>query len=549
MRWFILLIAIAAGCAAKEPPPPAFDLVIRNGSVLDGSGRDAVAADVGIKGGKIVKIGAIAPGSGAVELDAKGLIVAPGFIDVHTHADEDVLTQPLAENFIRDGVTTIVTGNCGGSVRDVGKYFAAIEKRGAAINVATLIGHNTILKAVKGDRAGELKPEQMAKAKEMVAVAMREGAVGMSTGLIYPPGQFSKTEEIIELQKVAAGFGGIYASHMRSEGTNILSAIDEALRVGKEADCRVEISHFKLPSDAAKKVGGSNVTLGKVRSARAAGQEVWLDQYPYTASSTGITTLMPDEFIEQGVAVAQKKLRDSPAEVEKIVQQMLESAQKSGRTHYGYVVIAGSAAHPEYAGQNIIDLAKAAKLRKEKPGVELIGLPADQIPQPTLEDQVRMIVDIFASGGAQCVFHTMNEKEVENIMADPTVSVASDSGIRRYGTGAPHPRGYGTNTRVLARYVREKHIITLPEAVRKMTSMPAHAFRFADRGMIRENAAADIVIFDASKVEDLATFEKPHQYPIGIEWVIVNGQVVCEHGGMTGRLSGHVIRGPGYEVR
>jgi N-acyl-D-amino-acid deacylase len=443
-------------------------------------------------------------------------------------------------------VTTIVTGNCGGSVRDVGRYFAAIEKRGAAINVATLIGHNTVLKAVKGDRAGELTAEQMAKAKEMVAQAMRDGAVGMSTGLIYPPGQFSKTEEIIELQKVASESGGIYASHMRSEGGNILSAIDEALRIGREANCRVEISHFKLPSDAAKKVGGSDVTLGRVRSARAAGQEVWLDQYPYTASSTGITTLMPDEFIEGGVAVAQKKLRDDSAEKEKIIQKMLETAQKTGRTHYGYVVIAACAAHPDYAGQNIIDLAKAAKLRREKPGVELIGLPTDQIPQATLEDQIRMIVDIFASGGAQCVFHTMNEKEVENIMADPTVSVASDSGIRSYGLGAPHPRGYGTNTRVLARYVREKKIITLPEAIRKMTSMPAQAFRFKDRGWIREGLAADVVIFDPATVEDKATFEKPHQYPVGIECVIVNGEVACQHGGMTGKLAGKVILGPGY---
>jgi len=547
MKFWIVLVAVMAGCAAKESVPPAFDLVIRNGQVLDGSGREGVVADVGIAKGRIAKIGVIEHVAATNEIDAKGLVVAPGFIDVHTHADEDVHTQPLAENFIRDGVTTIVTGNCGGSVRDVGLYFTRIEKRGAAINVATLIGHNTILKAVKGDRAGELTPEQMAKAKEMVAQAMRDGAVGMSTGLIYPPGQFSSTEEIIELQKVAASFGGIYASHMRSEGTNILSAIDEALRVGKEANCRVEISHFKLPSDAARKLGGSDVTLGRVRAARESGQEVWLDQYPYTASSTGITTLLPDEVIADGVATEQKKLRDDPVEVEQVVKKMLESAAKSGRTHYGYVVIAACSAHPDYAGQNILDLARAAKLRKERPGVELIGLPADQIPQPTIEDQIRMIVDIFASGGAQCVFHTMNEKEVENIMADPTVSVASDSGIRRYGSGAPHPRGYGTNARVLARYVREKQIITLPEAIRKMTSMPARAFRFNDRGMIKEGYAADVVIFDPKTVEDLATFEKPHQYPVGIDWVIVNGEIVCEHGGMTGKLPGKVIRGPGFQ--
>jgi N-acyl-D-amino-acid deacylase len=547
MKFCIVLIALIGGCAGKEPPLPAFDLVIRGGSVLDGSGREAVVADIGIARGKITKIGAIEPGAAAQEIDARGLVVAPGFIDVHTHADDDVLTEPLAENFIRDGVTTIVTGNCGGSVGNVARYFAAIEKRGAAINVSTLIGHNTILKAVKGDRKGELTAEQMEQAKEIVAQAMRDGAVGMSTGLIYPPGQFSSTEEIIELQKVASSFCGIYASHMRSEGGNILAAIDEALRIGQEAKCRIEISHFKLPADAARKVGGSDATLGKVRAARAAGQEVWLDQYPYTASSTGITTLISDEYIEQGVATAQKKLRDDPAEVEKLVKKMLESAQKSGRAHYGYVVIAACAAHPDYAGQNIIDLAKAAKLRKERPGVELIGLPADQIPQPTLEEQIRMIINIFASGGAQCVFHTMNEKEVENIMADPAVSVASDSGIRRYGAGAPHPRGYGTNARVLARYVREKKIISLPEAIRKMTSMPAQAFRFSDRGWIKEGYAADVVIFDPKTVEDLATFEKPHQYPLGIQCVIVNGEITCQHGGMTGKLPGKVIRGPGYQ--
>jgi N-acyl-D-amino-acid deacylase len=214
---------------------------------------------------------------------------------------------------------------------------AGIEKK-PAINVATLIGHNTILKAVKG--RGRTDAGADGQGQGLVAQAMRDGAVGMSTGLIYPPGQFSTTEEIIELQKVAASFGGIYASHMRSEGTNILSAIDEALRVGKEANCRVEISHFKLPSDAARKLGGSDVTLGKVRSARQAGEEVWLDQYPYTASSTGITTLIPDEMIAEGVLTEQGKLRREPAEVEKVVKLILEEAAKSGRTHYGYVVIA-----------------------------------------------------------------------------------------------------------------------------------------------------------------------------------------------------------------
>jgi N-acyl-D-amino-acid deacylase len=551
MRFPIILILIAIGCAAAEKADePKFDLVIRNGQVLDGSGSPAVAADVGIRDGKIAAVGAIPKDAGLREIDAKGMTIAPGFIDVHTHADDDVLTMPHAENFIRDGVTTIVNGNCGGSVRDVGEYFRKVQDKGAAINVATLIGHNTILKATKGDRKGDLTAAQMAEAKEIVRKAMLDGAVGMSTGLIYPPGQFSSTEEIIELQKVAASFGGIYASHMRSEGSNILAAIDEALRIGREANCRIQISHFKLPADAARKIGGSDVSLGRVISGRNAGQEVWLDQYPYTASSTSITTLIPDEYIADGVQTAQKRLRDDPKEIEKLVEMMRQQHEvRTGRKHFGYVVIAACSAHPEYAGQNIIDLAKAAKLRKERPNAELIGLPSNQIPEPTMEDQIRMIVDIFAGGGAQCVFHTMNEKEVENIIANPLVSIASDSGIRKYGSGAPHPRGYGTNARVLARYVREKKIITLPEAIRKMTSMPAQAFRFKDRGLLKPGYAADIVIFDPEKIADTATFEKPHQYPIGIDRVFVNGKVVFEEGSMTGALPGQVIRGPGYQSK
>src|SRR5258705_10555709 len=238
---FILLALALAGCRNPSAPnaPTPYDLVIRNGQILDGSGSPAIAADIGIRAGRIVAIGKLPAGAGNSQLDAHGLTVAPGFIDVHTHADEDVHTQPYAENFIRDGVTTIVTGNCGGSVRDVAEYFRRIQGKGCAVNVARLIGHNTGLKAGEGDRAGELTPAQMQQAKDIVRQAMLDGAVGLSTGLIYPPGQFSTTEEIIELQKVAASFGGIYASHMRSEGSNILLAIAEALRIWREANCLV----------------------------------------------------------------------------------------------------------------------------------------------------------------------------------------------------------------------------------------------------------------------------------------------------------------------
>src|SRR3954471_19820231 len=277
-----------------------FDLLIRHGKVIDGAGNNWFYADVAVNKDRIVRIGDLHDATADKELDATNLVVSPGFIDVHTHADTDLYKLREAENFIRDGVTTIVTGNCGYGVKDVGAYFAKLKENGVALNVATLVGHNTVLRAVKGDKRGELTPDQMKEAKEIVAQGMRDGAVGMSTGLIYTPGMWSDIGEIIELQKVAASFGGIYTSHMRSESSGIMDAIDEALRVGREANCRVEISHFKLPHDVSTRIGGSDATIKRVMDARAAGQEVWMDQYPYTASSTSLSTMLPDWVLESG---------------------------------------------------------------------------------------------------------------------------------------------------------------------------------------------------------------------------------------------------------
>jgi N-acyl-D-amino-acid deacylase len=316
-----------AAAAAAASARPAYTLVLRNGRVIDGAGNAWFYGDVALKGDRIAFVGTLKPGSYNAdrEVDVRGLVIAPGFIDVHSHADDDLYKMPQAENFIRDGVTTLVCGNCGGSMKDVGEYFGRLQQKGVGIDVATLIGHNTVLRAVKGDVRGDLTPEQMDKARAIVDQAMRDGAVGFSTGLIYIPGQWSKTEEIVELQKVAAKYGGIYATHMRSESTEIVAAIDEALRVGREANCRVEISHFKLASDVSKRMGGkadaalgSDITLGKVQAARAAGQEVWLDQYPYTASSTTISTLLPDWVLEKGRDEAKRTLTD-PAGLKRVL--------------------------------------------------------------------------------------------------------------------------------------------------------------------------------------------------------------------------------------
>ncbi|MEO6437044.1 MAG: D-aminoacylase [Tepidisphaeraceae bacterium] len=544
----ILLFACAPSLAAPATRP-AFEadheLVIRNGKIIDGTGNGWFYGDVLIKGTKIAAVGKVDAGPKAEVIDALGLIVAPGFIDVHTHADNGAIGS-LGENFIRDGVTTIVAGNCGGSTTDVASYFSRLRMKGSALNVATLIGHNSVRREAKDDSAGDMTPEQMEKAKELVRQAMRDGAVGLSTGLIYRPGLYSKTEEIIELAKVVGEFGGIYATHMRSEGTNILAAIDEALRIGREGNCRVEISHFKLPRDIAKSIGGAGATLGRVIAARAGGQEVWIDQYPYTASSTGINTLLPDWVYDQGSDEAKKRLED-PEQVKKMLADMKQNYEvERKRASLGYAVIASSSAEPNLAGRNLYEVTQVFKMRKEKNGaVELLAEKPEKMPAVTMDEQYLAVIDICRRGGASMVFHTMDEEEVEDILRHPLVSVASDSGIREIGSGVPHPRGYGTNSRVLGRYVRERQIITLEDAVRKMTSQPALAFRFDDRGLIRPGYVADLVLFDAAKVIDQATFEKPHQFPLGIPHVIVNGYSVLRDGEMTGLLPGKPVPGPG----
>lgn len=557
------------GCATRsEPRPPSapapsvtattlplegapalgkqYDLLIRNGRIIDGSGNPWFYGDLAIDSGKIVAVGDIPGATGRTEIDAKGLVVAPGFIDVHTHADEDLYKFPQAENFVRDGVTTIVTGNCGYGVKDVGEYFTRLKEKGVALNVATLIGHNTVLRAVKGDKAGALTAEQMQQGKDLVRRAMRDGAVGFSTGLIYTPGMYSPTEEIVELMKVSAGYGGIYATHMRSESTSIMAAIDEALTVGRLANCRVEISHFKLPRDVAATLGG-DATVKKVLAARAAGQEVWVDQYPYTASSTGIATLLPDWVREDGDEEAKKKLQD-PSTVARVLDDMKkqhEIARK--RTDMSFAVIASSRAYPKLAGRNVKQIAQLMKLREQSGSAEfeLLAEKPSALPAVTMDDQYRAVIDIWLKGGASCVFHTMDELEVETILRCPLVSIASDSGVREFGAAQPHPRGYGTNARVLGKYVRERNVITLEDAIRRMTSLPATAFRFTDRGLLRSGYVADITIFNPDTVIDRATFEKPHAYPDGIEYVIVNGQVLLERNKLSGKLPGKPIYGPG----
>ncbi len=497
-----------------------YDLVVTNARIVDGSGNPWFRADVAIKGGRIVRIGRIAPEVATKSIDAKGQILAPGFIDVHTHV-ESIYNLPAAENFVRMGVTSLITGNCGSSTTDVGQFLGRIEQKPLAVNLGTLVGHGSVRSKVlglvdRGPTADELK--QM---EGVVEQAMKEGAVGLSTGLIYVPGTFAKTDEIVALARVAGRFGGVYATHMRNEGDKVADAIRESIQIGEEAGLPVEISHFKISN---KKLWGQTpMTLGLVREARARGVTVTVDQYAYTASSTSLSARMPSWLHAGGFEEAKKRLADK-ATRERVISDMKEALKRSGFKDYSFAVVASYSPDKSFNGKSIAEITKEVRNKKD------------------VTSQIEQIIEMYEAGGAGMIYHGMSEDDVKRIMQEPFTMIASDSGVRQVDDSVPHPRGYGNNARVLGRYVREMKLISLEDAIRKMTSLPAQTFGLRDRGMIREGFAADIVIFDENTIADQATFDKPHQYPLGISYVVVNGTVVLSNNQMTEARPGVALR-------
>jgi len=508
---------LLASAPSRSAP---FDLVIRHGRIIDGTGNPAYFADVGVKDGKIAALGKNFD-SGEREIDATNLIVVPGFIDVHTHA-EDVRELPLAENFVRMGVTTLVLGNCGSSVRDVAELWRHLESKGASVNVATLIGHGTIRAAAMG--GSFMRPpggEELSSMKALVEQAMLEGAVGLSTGLVYLPGTFAKTDEIVELAKVVARYDGIYASHMRDEGTKIFDALNELLQIAREAGVRAHISHIKLSGPSAW--GQADKVLAAIERARADGLDISQDQYGYTASSTGISQLVPSEAREGGSEKFLERL-NNPAEKEKVVRQMKDNLKKRRQENYAYAVIANYKRDTSLNGKNVVEAARSAR------------------GSDSLDDQIELILEIHKQGGASGVFHGINEDDLQKFLRHPNTMIASDSGVRRFNEGVPHPRGYGNNARILARYVRELKVLRLEDAIRRMTSLPATAFQLRERGVLREGSWADIVVFDPTSVQGNATFSDPHHYATGIRHVLVNGTPVVKEEIHTGAKPGKPLR-------
>lgn len=503
---------------------PLYDIVIVNARIVDGTGNPWYRGSVAIKDGRIARVGWIDVTNARQTIDARWQIVAPGFIDVHAHT-ENVYDFPNAENFIRMGVTTLITGNCGGSVTDVGEFLSRINTKPLAINLSTLIGHNSVRSNVMGLDNRAPTSEEQRQMNELVEKGMRDGALGLSTGLIYVPGTFSKTDEVVELAKAASRYGGTYASHIRDEGLGVADAIKEAINIGEQANMPVEISHFKISAKALW--GQTPMTLGLVRDARARGMTVTVDQYAYPASSTSLDARMPNWAIAGGREEGKKRLAD-PVTRRKIFDEMKDGLKKRKFKDYSFAYVASYRPNPEFNGKNIAEITQIVRRSKK------------------VDDQIEQIFEMYEKGGAQMVYQVMSEDDVRSIMAEPFTMIASDSGVREFGAGVPHPRGYGNNARVLGHYVRELKIISLEDAIRKMTSLPANTFGLRDVGQIREGFAADLVIFDERTVGDRATFEKPHQYAAGFSAVIVNGGLVFDGTKMTGTMSGRSIRGNGF---
>jgi len=520
-----------------------YDILIENGHIIDGAGNPWFRADVGVIRGCIETIGRLKDADAERRIDAKGLIVAPGFIDIHSHSDYTVLVDPRVESKIRQGVTTEVVGNCGSSAAPMNAevrayrekfmratlgeefefnwqtmedYMRLIDNNGASFNVVALVGQGTIRQNIMGYEDRPPNDAELESMKRLVAEALEDGAWGMSTGLIYTPSVFADTDEIVELAKVVAKYGGIYFSHIRGEGETLLEAVKEATEIGERAGVPVQIAHFKA---SGRDYWGRTVdSLRLVEAGRSRGVDVTFDQYPYIASSTGLSALLPHWAQEGGSEKLLERLRD------KETRRKITEGPATVTSDWDSVMVALAKNHPEYEGKTITEIANLE-------GKE----PMDAVFDLLLAEEAQ--VNIVAFG--------MSEEDVQRVMKSPNMMVGSDGravaprGV--LGRGKPHPRYYGTFPRVIGHYVREG-VLSLQEAVRKMTSMPAQRLGLRDRGLMREGFKADLVLFDPDRVMDEATFTDPHRYASGIPYVIVNGTVVVDESEHTGELPGKALR-------
>jgi dihydroorotase/N-acyl-D-amino-acid deacylase len=513
--------------SALLPAQPRFDLLITGATVVDGSGGAWFHADIGIRGDTIAAIGRLGNADANMRIDATGLVAAPGFIDIHSHGRRGIFAVPTAENYLREGVTTIVEGPDGSSPLPISSFLESVRKTPISVNFATFVGQGSIREAVVGLADRKATPAEIEKMKEIAARAMRDGAFGLSTGLFYVPGNYTPTEEVIELAKVVGSLGGIHISHMREEAGHVLDSVRETIRIGEEGGLPTQVTHHKIigPGNWGKSVE----SLKLIEEARARGVDVTIDAYPYTASSTGISGLFPQWALEGGHKATLERLAapDVRARIKAVIVENIRNDRGAGDPKN--VVIANCQFDRGLAGKNLAQLTSAR-------GVE-----------PTLENAADTAIELQQKGGCQAVYHAISEEDVVRILRSPYTMIGSDGEIPVFGVAAPHPRSYGTFARVLGVYVREKKVLTLEEAVRRMSGYPAARLKLWDRGLLRPGMKADVAIFDPEKIADRAEFARPHQYSVGVRDVIVNGRPVLRNGAVTAERPGRVLYGPAKE--
>jgi N-acyl-D-amino-acid deacylase len=534
-----------------------YDIIIRNGRIIDGTGNPWYNADLCLKDSRIVGIGKI-NADARKEIDASGLIVSPGFIDAHSHADFNTLLYREMENLVHQGITTVIAGQCGSSPAPVSEknreqaqkeidailpegmefkidwstfdeYLLEEEKSGLGANVAHLVGHGAIRGAGMGLDAREPTTEELETMKKLTAEAMRAGAFGLSSGLIYPPGIYAGTDELVELAKVASQYGGIYDSHIRGEGKTLIKALEEAILIGDKANVPVQISHHKV---ASKSIWGkSKDTLQMFEDARERGIDVTVDQYPYKAGSTSLMTLLPPWAHDGGKDEALKRLRD--VEKRKRMRKDIENGIS------GWENFAG-----ELGWKNVYVTSVNTEENKPIEGMNISELKEYKNEEDEFTALYKLLLE--EEGSAGMVIFYGDEEDVRRIMKHPLHMVGTDAGSCTvegpFCKGKPHPRHYGTYPRILGTYVREEKVLTLEEAIRKMTSFPAQRFGIKDRGLIRNGMWADIAIFDIEEVAESSTYQDPHQFPSGYHYVIVNGEVTLNEGRYKPVLAGKTLR-------
>ncbi|HBY59098.1 MAG TPA: N-acyl-D-amino-acid deacylase [Solibacterales bacterium] len=515
LRWAVVSILFAAALSAQQP---AFDLLIEGGRIVDGAGNPWFLGDVGVRGDTIASMGNLSKAAAKVRIDARGLVVAPGFIDIHSHGGRGIFAHPAAENLIRQGVTSILEGNDGSSPLPVGAYLDKLAATKFGVNFGLFVGHGTLRREAVGLDNRRATEDEVAKMRALAAEAMKQGAFGLSTGLFYVPGNYAPTEEVIAIAKTVGELGGMHISHMRDEAAGSLDSVRETIRIGEEGGLPTQVSHHKIIGT--KNWGLSTETLRLVSEARARGVDVTVDQYAYTASSTGTGALFPQWSMAGGPKAFAERLQapEQRARIKQAITDAIVNGRGGGDPKN--VVLASCGFDRSLAGKSLGDLAAGA----------------DAVAEKAIELQLK--------GGCSAVYHAIREDDIERILAFPFTMVASDGGIPTFGDGVPHPRNYGAFARVLGRYVRERKILTLEEAVHRMSGFPAQRLKLYDRGLLRPGMKADIAVFDPATIIDRAEFTNPHQYAEGVRHVLVNGRPALLNGKMTGDLGGRVLYGP-----